>query len=196
MTDPVLAEIPIFPLHTVLFPGGVLPLRVFEQRYIEMTKSCLRDDAPFGACLIREGREVGAPAVPETVGCLARITQWDMPQLGMFQLITLGTGRFRILETRIARSGLISASIEMLPAEVKAEVDPPCREVLGLIMEKVGADRFPAPVSLDDDAWVAYRLAEILPVEMTVRQQLLELQDSAERFARLRGILTEQGLLP
>ena len=75
---------------TVLFPGGALPLRIFEQRYMEMAKACLRDSAPFGVCLIREGREVGAPAVPERVGCLARIADWDMPQLGLLQVTARG----------------------------------------------------------------------------------------------------------
>ena len=67
------ARVPIFPLGTVLFPEGLLPLKIFEQRYIEMTKACLRDERPFGVCLIRAGREVGEPAVPETIGCLAKI---------------------------------------------------------------------------------------------------------------------------
>jgi Lon protease-like protein len=196
MTDQRLVDVPLFPLHTVLFPGGVLPLRVFEQRYIEMTKACLRDGTPFGACLIREGREVGEPAVPESVGCLARIVHWDMPQLGLFHLSAQGTHRFRIRETRVARDGLVSASIEPLPPEAAAQVDDVCRDVLRLIMEKAGAERFPAPVRLDDAAWVAYRLAEILPIDMAARQQLLEMQDAAERFARLRSLLAAQGLLP
>lgn len=188
-------EIFIFPLNTVLFPDGVLPLKVFEQRYIEMTKICLRDSAPFGVCLIREGREVGAPAVPEAVGCLATITQWDMPQLGLFHLVTHGGDRFRIVKTRTARNGLISADVETLPGEPPSEsVDPDCRDVLKLIIERVGAENFPAPVKLDDATWVAYRLAEILPVDMSVKQQLLELQDAEERFRRLRVLLAEQGL--
>lgn len=195
MSDQSHRDIFIFPLNTVLFPDGVLPLKIFEQRYLEMTKSCLRDNVPFGACLIREGQEVGAPAVPETVGCLAAITQWDMPQFGLFQLVTRGTQRFRIVETRIARNGLISASVEMFLAEAPAAVDPTCREVLGLIIEKVGAAHFPAPVRLDDAAWVAYRLAEVLPIAMPVRQQLLEMENAAERFARLRRVLVEQGLV-
>ena len=82
---PASREIPIFPLSTVLFPGGLLPLRIFEQRYLEMTKTCIRDLTPFGVCLIREGQEVGAPAVPHGVGCTARILQWDMPHLGLFR---------------------------------------------------------------------------------------------------------------
>src|SRR5262249_50490638 len=72
-----LTELPLFPLNTVLFPGGRLPLRIFEQRYMEMEKACLRERSPFGVCLIREGREVGAPAIPADVGTLARIGTWD-----------------------------------------------------------------------------------------------------------------------
>ena len=187
-------EILIFPLHTVLFPGGVLPLKVFEQRYIELTKTCLRDNAPFGVCLIREGREVGAPAVPEAVGCLATITQWDMPQLGLFHLVTRGGERFRIATTHVAPNGLMSADVEMFAAEAPAPMDHSCCEVLNLIIERVGPENFPAPIRLEDAAWVAYRLAEILPIDMPVKQQLLELQDGTQRFARLRSILAEQGL--
>jgi Lon protease-like protein len=194
MNDESRREIPLFPLTTVLFPDGVLPLKIFEQRYLEMTKTCLRDNAPFGVCLIREGREVGAPAVPESVGCLATITQWDMPQLGLFQLVTRGGERFRILETRVARNGLISARVEIFPAEAPAGMDPTCRDVLKLIIEKAGTSPFPTPLKLDNPAWVAYRLAEILPIEMAARQALLEMKEVAERFARLREILVEQGL--
>ena len=107
----------IFPLNTVLFPGGRLPLRVFEQRYMDMTKQCIAANRPFGVCQIKEGQEVGTPAVPETVGCLACITEWDMPQLGVFQLQTEGVQRFRILSSSVARNGLISAHIETMPNE-------------------------------------------------------------------------------
>lgn len=186
----------IFPLNTVLFPGGRLPLKIFEQRYIEMTKLCIRDDQPFGVCQIREGREVGVPAVPEAVGCLATITQWDMPQLGLFQLTVRGDERFRLIGTRIAANGLITGKIELLPPEHgHAEADQDCAEVLKLVVEQVGAANFPAPLKLDDPAWIAYRLAEILPMEATIRQQLLELQDGAARFSVLRRIMIEQGLI-
>lgn len=185
----------IFPLRTVLFPGGILPLKIFEQRYIEMTKVCLRDNRPFGVCQIREGREVGAPALPETIGCLATITQWDMP-LGLFHLIVRGGERFRIIETRVAANGLISAQIELLPPESgAAEMDEACSEVLKLVIDKVGAANFPAPLKPDDPAWVAYRLAEILPIDAPIKQQLLELQDAESRFFLLRRIMTEQGLI-
>jgi Lon protease-like protein len=186
----------IFPLGTVLFPGGTLPLRIFEQRYLEMTKTCLRDNRPFGVCLIREGREVGEPAVPETVGCLATIERWDMPQLGLFELVARGGDRFRLLDTRVARNGLMSGSIERIVEEpARAAVDPACRDVLKLIIDRVGEANFPAPISLADPLWVGYRLAEVLPLETRVKQEILELTGAAERLNRLREVLLEKGLV-
>jgi hypothetical protein len=185
----------IFPLNTVLFPDGVLPLKVFEQRYIEMTKACLRDSRPFGVCRIREGREVGAAAIPEPVGCFAAIESWDMPQPNLFHLVARGGGRFRIREMRVAPNHLISASVEPIPADrAVAGVDRLCREVLEAIIAKVGAGRFPAPARLDDAAWVGFRLAEVLPLEGRAKQELLEITDAATRLARLRGLLVQHGL--
>jgi len=194
MESPPNREISIFPLNTVLFPGGVLPLRIFEQRYLEMTKACLRDSTPFGACLIREGTEVGTPAVPCSVGCLATITQWDMPQPGLFHLLARGGGRFRILRTHTAANGLIAADIELLPTVPEPpQLDAACCSVLRNVIGEVGADRFPAPIDLENANWVAYRLAEILPIHLTEKQSLLEMDDAVQRFERLRRILGEHG---
>jgi Lon protease-like protein len=191
------ARICIFPLGTVLFPGGALPLKVFEQRYVEMTKACLKDEQPFGVCLIREGREVGTAAVPEAVGCLASIEQWDMPHPGLFHLVARGGERFRILEMQVAANHLISAAVEPIPPDVPAHaVDPLCREVLQAIVERAGAERFPAPLHLDDAAWVGYRLAEVLPLETRLKQELLELTDAGARLERLRALLVQNGLGP
>jgi Lon protease-like protein len=185
----------IFPLNTVLFPGGVLPLKIFEQRYLDMTKVCISEDRPFGVCLIKEGREVGTPAVPSEVGCLARITQWDMPQLGIFHLLTEGTQRFRIVHSSVQKSGLISATIETLPGEQKvAPQDTLCSDVLQTIIEKLGAGRFPAPHRFDDAAWIGYRLSEVLPISLDTRQQLLQIADPQRRLAQLSQILSQQGL--
>jgi len=188
-------EIFIFPLNTVLFPGGTLPLKVFEQRYIEMTKACLRDSRPFGVCLIREGREVGTAAVPEPVGCLAVIEQWDMPQFGVFHLVARGGERFRIRETRIAPNHLMSAVVEPIaPDAATDQVDSLCRQVLQAVIEKVGAAQFPAPVRLDDASWVGYRLAEVLPLDARLKQELLETTGAGQRLERLRALLVQQGL--
>lgn len=182
-------------MNTVLFPGGLLPLKIFEQRYIEMTKTCLRDSSPFGVCLIREGREVGAAAVPEPVGCLAAIERWDMPQFGLFHLIARGGERFRIRDMRVAPNHLLSAVVEPVPSDAAADqVDSLCRDVLQAVIEKVGANQFPAPLRLDDASWVGYRLAEVLPLGARVKQELLETTDAGQRLERLRALLVEQGL--
>ena len=190
-----LQNIHIFPLNTVLFPDGLLPLKVFEQRYIEMTKTCLSENRPFGVCLIREGREVGTAAVPEPVGCLAAIEHWDMPQLGVFQLVARGGDRFRIREMQVASNHLISAVIEPIPPDATADaIDPLCQKVLQAIIDKAGAEYFSSPLRLDDAAWVGYRLAEVLPLEARVKQELLELTDAGQRLERLHALLVKQGL--
>ncbi len=188
-------DVYIFPLNTVLFPGGVLPLKIFEQRYLEMTKVCISEDRPFGVCLIKEGQETGTPAVPQGIGCLARIAQWDMPQLGVFQLLTEGTRRFRIVRTSVEKNGLIAAAIETLPFEPEvAPQDTLCGEVLQAIIAKVGAGHFPAPHRFDDAAWIGYRLSEVLPIGLDVKQRLLQMSDPLQRLSELKQILAQQGL--
>ena len=186
----------IFPLGTVLFPGGALPLKIFEQRYLEMTKTCLRDERPFGVCLIREGQEVGTPAVPERIGCLASIEKWDMQQLGVFHLAARGGDRFRLLDTRVEKNGLLIGTVERLVSEEPAGIpDPACREVLKLVIERVGERNFSPPLKLDDPIWVSYRLAEILPFDSPVKQALLEIDSAEARLRRLRELLVEEGLI-
>jgi hypothetical protein len=185
----------LFPLNTVLFPGGRLPLRIFEQRYMEMAKACLRDGAPFGVCLIREGSEVlagGAPAVPAAVGCLARIAEWDMPQLGLLEIVARGEQRFRVLEHRAQRDGLLRADVELLAAEADAAIAPGCERCARLLERLIEQQPslFESPAHLDSSAWVSARLAEILPLPLLEKQALLELADATERLARLNALLT------
>ena len=187
-------DLALFPLNTVLFPGGRLPLRIFEQRYMEMAKTCLRDGAPFGVCLIREGSEVGTPATHENLGCLARITQWDMQQLGLLQLVTQGGERFRVLAKRIRADGLILADIELLAETADTPMPEKfraCRQLLERIVAEHGERLFAKPFQLDSSAWVAARLAEVLPLPPAARQKLLELDDSQKRLEILQRLLTE-----
>ena len=188
----VTLELPIFPLGTVLYPDGLLPLRIFEQRYLDMTKVCIRDDAPFGVCLIREGIEVGTAAVPHSIGCTARIAEWDMPHLGLFHLVTHGESVFRILEQWTSKSGLVQAQVELedqrppLPLPPEHEI---LAKLLAKIMAKVGAERFPSPARMDEAAWVSYRLAEVLPLETDARQRLLEARDPLAALGELKVFL-------
>jgi Lon protease-like protein len=190
-------EMPIFPLHTVLFPGGLLPLRVFEQRYMDMVKACLKEEKPFGVCLIKEGEEVGAVALPNEVGCLARIVDWDMQQLGVLNLTVLGGQCFSIDEHRVEKSGLMIARVTFLSAEepqpVPAELIA-CATVLKSIVEKVGEDNFHKPLHYDDAVWVGYRLAEVLPLKLPAKQAMLEMNDSMMRLKILHKFLHQQGL--
>lgn len=186
----------LFPLQTVLFPDGILTLKVFEQRYLEMTKRCLRDGQPFGVCLIREGLEVGTPAVPERTGCLARIAHWDMPTPGLFHLRAHGEARFSVVSTRTQPNGLIEAEIELRPAAVtQPAVDPLCRDVLSEILRQVGDQHFFAgPVALDDPAWVSFRLAECLPLDTRTKQRVLEVDEPGPRLSLLREEMDRLGI--
>lgn len=175
----------------MLFPGGRLPLRIFEARYMDMAKGCLRDGSPFGVCGIREGAEVGAPAVPYGIGTLAHIAQWDMPQLGLLHIVAEGGGRFRILERRVQSDGLARAKVERLAEEADAPIDPAAGHCARLVERLIGEQPrlFAPPHRLDSSAWVAARLAELLPLPVHEKQALLELDDGAARLERISALL-------
>ena len=194
-------EIPLFPLHTVLFPGGLLPLRVFEPRYMEMVSTCLRANEPFGVCLIREGREVGAPAVPHSVGCLARIVQWDMQQLGVLTIVARGERRFHILERSVQRDGLARARIELLAEEgneaVPEESQLGARLLRAILDEDADAGaRIEQPFRFESASWVSARLAETLPLSPALKQDLLETDAGDRRLDALCEFLRKQKLGP
>jgi uncharacterized protein len=186
LTAADLADLPIFPLGTVLFPGGLLPLRVFETRYVDMTGDCMKRGKPFGVCLIREGREVGAPAVPEEVGCLAHIVDWDMQDLGVLQIVTHGSQRFRLSDRRVTEGGLTRGAAEL----IAPEPDVP----LQMIVMDRSQEVFVEPHRFDDAAWVGYRLSEVLPVPLAAKQKLLELEDTTSRLEILLRYLEQRGL--
>lgn len=175
----------------MLFPRGRLPLRIFENRYMQMAKTCLRDGAAFGVCAIREGAEVGAPATPHDVGTLARIAEWDMPQLGVLQVVALGGERFRILERRVQPDGLQLARIERLAAETDGPIPQSCAACVRLL-ERVIEEHsglLAPPHELASSAWVSARLAELLPLALPAKQELLELDDGVVRLERLNALL-------
>jgi Lon protease-like protein len=156
-----------------------------------MAKACLKDGSPFGVCLIREGKEVGAPALPAAVGCLAKIAEWDMPQLGLLQVSARGERRFRILERRVQPDGLARGSVELLPEE--ADGVPPaslsrCVRLLERVIEQ-HPGLIEQPHRLDSCAWVASRLAELLPLPLDTKQALLELDDAKARLERLHALV-------
>jgi Lon protease-like protein len=191
-------DIPLFPLNAVLFPGGRLPLRVFEARYMDMTRDCLRDEQPFGVCLIKQGKEVGEVAVPEDIGCLAHIVECDMQQLGVLTLRAGGGLRFRVVKTQADKNGLLRASVEPIAPEPEAPIPPKflgCANLLRLIAADDSKVHFDAPYRFDDAAWVGYRLTEALPVPLLAKQKLLELNDPVVRLEILHRFLEQRGLL-
>ena len=190
------AALPLFPLQTVLFPGGRLPLRIFEQRYLGMAKSCLRDGTAFGVCLIREGREVGEAALPEDIGCTARLVEWDMPQLGLLQVVAHGERRFRILARRVQPDGLALAEIELLDEARDAPIDAQgdlCARVLRRIVEAAPPGLVEVPARFDSADWVSARLAELLPLSLASKQRLLEMDEAHDRLEVLRRLISATG---
>jgi hypothetical protein len=184
-------EIPLFPLGTVLFPGGPLPLRIFETRYIDLVRRCLRDDSGFGVVLIREGVEAGGPALTYDVGTYARIVDFSQQPDGLLGIRAAGERRFHIVERRRARDGLNVADVEWLPADVPQPLPEEFAELgpaLDAILAQVGEPYASLERHLDDADWVAARLAEILPIPPGHKQHCLELDDPVERLRFLRPL--------
>ncbi|MFC5429550.1 LON peptidase substrate-binding domain-containing protein [Paraburkholderia denitrificans] len=205
----VLAELPLFPLHTVLFPGGLLPLKIFEARYLDMASECLREKTPFGVCLLKSGAEVAQPdeiAVPETVGCLAEIEQFDVEAFGMLLIRAHGTRRFRLLSHHVETDGLLVGTAELLPDDIPMEGSDrlarfgACAEVLERIiatMRERDPDSVPfaQPLCLNDPSWVSNRLAEVLPIALRARQKLMELPDAGARIDVVHHYMQQHQLL-
>ena len=160
---------------------------------MDMAGGCLREGTPFGVCLISEGREVGEPAIPAPVGTLARLVEWDMPQLGLLHVVAQGERRFRIRSRRVQRDGLALAEVEVLPDETDDAIAPAfrhCARLLERLMERE-PNLFAPPHRLDSSAWVSARLAEVLPLELPAKQALLELDAGATRLERISALLRE-----
>lgn len=189
-----LLDLPLFPLGTVLFPGGFLPLRIFEPRYLEMVAACMQQQAPFGVVLIRDGKEVGVAAEPHDVGTLAAIVDFDKGKDGLLMIACIGGERFRILERRIEANRLQRATVELLPA-AEDRVLPPEYESLATFLRAVvnqpGLSRRIAPPDIDytSPREIGYRIAELLPVPPPAQQRLLEIEDPIERLAEISGLI-------
>lgn len=186
-------DIPLFPLSSVLFPGGPLGLRIFEPRYLEMVRDCARDDACFGVCLLLKGQKAGAPALPAAVGTLARITDFYTLPDGLLGIGAEGGQRFRVLNTRVRDNGLVHGTVRYWPDEPVLEV-PSEFGLLSTILERLiqqsgNPYRDTPREHYDDAAWVGFRLAELLPLMAAERQHLLELTDPLERLRALRDAL-------
>jgi Lon protease-like protein len=180
-------SIPLFPLNIVLFPNGPLPLRIFETRYVDMVRSCMREDSSFGVVLISAGLEAG-PAETFDVGTTARITDFHQLPDGLLGLSCLGQRRFRILKKSVAKNGLNLGEIEWLENEPALSVPTRharLKELLRTVLPQLGEGYTGIDMRLDDAAWVGHRLAEILPIELHRKQSLLEMDDPVQRLDAL-----------
>lgn len=191
-------DVPIFPLNTVLFPGGVQSLKIFEQRYLDMAAACMKEGTPFGICLIDTGNEVGEAATPHALGTLATIADWEMEQLGILLVTTRGGRRFRIIESHAGDDRLLRAKVELLQETTAVAMPPERRRLLPLLRRVVadlGPARIPEPHDYDNALWVGYRITEVLPIQNLAKQKLLELDDPLARLEILERFLDQRQLL-
>jgi len=184
-------ELPLFPLNTVLLPGGPLTLQVFEARYVDMIARCLRGDNRFGVVAIREGREVGA-ATPYDVGTSAEIVDWHREEAGgLLIIVAEGRDTFTLEETRREADGLYVGRVAWLATLAPAALPSahaPLAALLRRLVESLPPYRKRA-TAYDDAVWVGARLIEILPLALGLKQSLLETQDALERLDRLAAAL-------
>jgi Lon protease-like protein len=210
-------SIPLFPLQTVLFPGGVLGLKVFEARYLDLMGHCLRQGEPFGVVCLKQGSEVQrasappgseAPAQLESCATLAQLEEVDADQPGILQIRCLGTQRVKIQHPHQQADGLWRAQgIPVAPDEAAGPPEALAGTVQALVdaiasMREQGLEPFALPHELGQAGWVANRWCEILPISLAAKQRLMELEDPVMRlklvdeFLRTKGVVRGQGRGP
>jgi uncharacterized protein len=186
-----MVNIPLFPLNIVLYPDGPLPLRIFETRYVDMVRRCLREESGFGVVLIREGGEVG-PADTVDVGTLARIVDFHQLPDGFLGLSCVGERRFKIAARRRQADGLNLGDVEWLARDLTVPVPPRfahLAELLGNVLPQLGEVYTGIEMKLDDAVWVSHRLAEILPIDLKDKQRCLEIDDAVARLELLAPLV-------
>jgi Lon protease-like protein len=186
-------NIPLFPLHAVLFPGGTLPLRIFEPRYLDMVSACMKEDKGFGICLIKEGSEVGKAADIYETGTLSEITYFSQQPDGLLGITAQGKQRFKIISTEVQANQLTTAEVELLENETPCPLPEQfvdCAEILEGLLEQLGYPFLKIEKDYDNASWVGSRLAELLPIRLEQKQYFLQLDDPIQRMERL-AVLVE-----
>jgi len=184
-------RVPLFPLRTVLYPGGPLPLRIFEQRYLDMISNCLKNDEPFGVVLIQSGSEVG-PAEIVDVGTLGKITDWYQGSDGLLGVTATGQERFRVVSNDHQPDGLLTGDVELMPAEPTLDLPEefaPLANILAGVLDDLGRLYEDLDKHYDDASWVGYRFAEVLPITAEQKQGCLEMEDPIARLESMRTVL-------
>lgn len=194
----ITANVPLFPVHSVLFPGATLSLRIFEPRYTDMISKCVKNSTGFGICLISEGNEVGLAAMSHEVGTMANVVDWHMRKDDILGVVVLGNERFKISHQTIAANQLLSADVEILKPEQRIEIPDELIHLVDLLKERMdqSAKKYEdSELKFDDATWVGFRLAEILPLRLAQKQYFLELDDPLLRLERLDDVLEHIELL-
>lgn len=180
--------IALFPLHTVLFPGGPLPLRIFETRYTDMVRRCMRSGEPFGVVLIQDGDEAGEVATTATVGCTARIADFHTLHDGLLGIACVGERKFRVQRVWRAADGLNMGEVEWMPAEQGPPLPPDYARLAAAVrraLDELAEHYQHVEKKFDDAAWVSARLTELLPIPLNDKQALLEMDDPIARLDAL-----------
>lgn len=181
----------LFPLNTVLFPDGPLPLRIFEPRYLDMVSRCMKEDRPFGILMLLSGSEIG-DAKTAAVGTKARITDWYEGSDGILGITAVGIERFKLNSFTRQSDGLYVGEVESLEAEQRQPVPEEYRSMgalLEVIINDLGKLYENLETHFDDATWVGRRFAEVLPISLEQKQHCLEIDDPIERLKFLRPLL-------
>jgi uncharacterized protein len=188
-------EIALFPLQTVLFPGGPLPLRIFEPRYVDMISRCLKTGVGFGVLLIEAGSEVG-PASTHDVGTIANIVDWDQLTDGTLGVVVVGGSRFVLRSSRRQEDGLNLGVVDLLEPELSVSLPERFHDMARLlesVFEDLGPHYRHVAPDFADAGWVGCRLAELLPIDLHHKQHCLELSDPVGRLEYLAPLLKGLG---
>ena len=193
-----LQELPLFPLNAVIFPGGALPLRIFESRYLDMVKDCMRNDHGFGIVLIKQGKESGQTAEIYNTGTECRIEDWQTLPDGLLGITAYGENKFDIEETHVEKNQLLMGKIQWV--ESNPEIALPdefqeLRNLLQTIITQVGDPYIGLPAAYDHAGWVGARLTELLPLQLATKQRLLEIDDHIVRLYHLKEAMQESKFL-
>ena len=193
-------EIPLFPLGSVLFPRGRMPLQIFEQRYIDLVRGCMKEDTGFGVAWIAEGAEVAHPGAGQPnlgeVGCYARIVDWDSLPNGLLGITIEGGERFQLKSARAESNLLVMGEVEMEPLREPVAMRDDWEsmlEVLRSLEQHPHVQRLGLHVD-HTDAWqVGAALAQLLPVDERIKYHLQRLDDIDDFMAQMDHILNELG---
>lgn len=187
-------QLPLFPLSSIVLPGGLMPLRLFERRYIDMVKDCFRNDSGFGICLIKRGREAGEVTEPYPMGTRVSIIDFDQGSDGLLHITARGEQEFRILSYASSDSGLLIGEVEPLPVKLVTPMLPEYEllaQKLDLILSYLDTDIRFEEKHLDDADWVSHRLLEVLPLTSEAKFELLQMESNRERLEALSSLQIE-----